>query len=159
MFNEKKVDWNVFASLCAMYGGANNFHFKNSNEQKARNYEEELIGFIRKNAQQSVPFISKEKQLKIQTKNIATEAFNNFALFSKKGFYKEAREQITQGINSIVKIVLGETLFEEIELSYKTALILVKNPLDEMNEEEKLIFLAVTDALKNKVLKTGLVKA
>ena len=105
-----------------------------------------------------VPFISKDKKNKLEIKKIAQKAFDKFSNFAEEGNSKSAREEIRIGVNAILKILLGDELFEILVKTYSNAFGVIENYLDELTKEEIELLSAVDMEIRACGVNIGLVK-
>lgn len=158
MFFDKRLSWEKVTDISVIYFMANCYHFVNSVESSMEPYESEVLNFVQHNAEQIVPIICVERQLKLASRDIAKNALNNFKSAAKSKAFDTARKQLTDATNAILKMATGDKLYALMADSYKTYLIVIKSPINNLNEEEQMLLASAGFAMKNKAINSGLVK-
>ncbi len=158
MFFDKRLTWDRVTDITSYYFMANCYHYVNSTDSKMAPYESDIFNFVKHNSNQVVPIICVDRQLKLVTKDIARNAILNFIAAADSNAYATARRQITDATNAILKMAAGEQLFDLIEESYASYLKIVKNPINELSDEDQILIASAAFALKNKAINSGLVK-
>jgi hypothetical protein len=158
MIFDRRMPYDEVIYLSSVYIMANSHHFVNSSGVAMAAYEKGIFDFLRRTAQQIVPFICIDRQLKLATRDIAINALNNFTAATKSKAYETARRQLTDGVNAIVKMTTGANLYMLMVESYEVSMKLIKNPIDELTEEEKILITSAGFTMENRAINAGLVK-
>lgn len=155
---DTRITSDTLATASSIYFMANCHQFVNSDSDKIAPFEKEIIDLLKEQGSQTVPFICVDKSKKIAARDIARNAYNNAAAAWKSNSPGTGRKQIQDGTNSILKLSLGEPLYEIITDAYSIALKIVKNPINNLSEEETMLLSAAGFGCRNKAINAGLVK-
>lgn len=158
MLFDKRQSWDMVCHCASVYFMANCHHYVNSDLATQEPYEREVMEFLKHNATQVVPIICVEKQKKLVARDIAINAWNNAAAASRSNAYGAMRRQIREGTNAVLRLVLGEELFDLLDSSFESCTKIVKSPISSMTAEEMSLLAATSFALRKKSINAGLVR-
>ncbi len=155
---DSRFTWEQMTSISGIYFMANCYHFVNSEIQDLEPYEPEVFAFVRRQAEQVIPFICVDKALKTTGRDIAKNAYSNCISAINSGAHGTARKQIQTGTNALLRQLLKDKLYEMMVESYETYLKIIKSSINKLTDEEKILLASAGFAFKNKCINSGLVK-
>ena len=158
MFFDKRLSWDTVSDCASIYFMANCHHYVNSELSTQAPYEREVLEFVKSQASEVVPIVCVERQKKLAARDAALNAWNNAVAASRSNAYGAMRRQFRDGTNAVLRVVVGEQLFDLMYTSFACCARIVKSPISSMTAEEVSLLAATSFALRNKSINAGLVK-
>lgn len=158
MFGDNRIEWGVCNALAEIYFVANCKYFKQLNAGISNNYDKEVFNFLLDNARRVVPIICVDKQKKLITQDIATQAYKNLYACFEMGMFLQGRKFATDGVNALIKNVVGEKIFFVIEKEFGALANSVVVAISELEPESIIKIASAKQELQTVLINNGLIK-
>ncbi|PUE35780.1 hypothetical protein [Limnohabitans sp. Jir72] len=151
------MDKERFIKSAELYFAANCNSFKNNQSNDITKDDDVILEFLKRAASQDIGWLSKDKDGKIATKKVSTDALT-FAIseFKIKNYIK-GREYLTNGVNSCMAIILGGAAYKLIVDGHDIYLKIINNSVDNFTHEEALLMETCGQALMKKAIEAKIV--